>query len=84
MSTTTSFPSAVIAIAEPAFTNGERLALTGYSGPTREPSRRPADLEQCHTVGAQTPDPATEARRGRLASAARRLFDLTSGCRQRA
>jgi hypothetical protein len=40
MSTTTSSPSAVIAIAEPAFTNTERLALAGflagYAGLTRE------------------------------------------------
>jgi hypothetical protein len=40
MSTTTSSPSAVIAIAEPAFTNAERLALAGflagYTGLTRE------------------------------------------------
>ena len=40
MSTTTSSPSAVIAIAEPAFTNAERLALAGFlagdTGLTRE------------------------------------------------
>jgi uncharacterized protein YciW len=40
MTTTTSFPSAVIAVAEPTFTNTERLALAGflagYTGLARE------------------------------------------------
>ena len=40
MTTTTSFPSTVIAVAEPAFTNAERLALAGflagYTGLTRD------------------------------------------------
>jgi hypothetical protein len=40
MTTTTSSPSTVIAVAEPAFTNAERLALAGflagYTGLTRE------------------------------------------------
>jgi hypothetical protein len=38
--TTTGFPSTVIAVAEPAFTNAERLALAGfltsYAGQTRD------------------------------------------------
>ena len=40
MTTTTSSPSSVIAVAEPVFTNAERLALAGflagYTGLTRE------------------------------------------------
>jgi hypothetical protein len=40
MTTTTSSPSTVIALAEPVFANAERLALAGflagYSGLTRE------------------------------------------------
>jgi hypothetical protein len=40
MTTTTSSPSAVIAVAEPVFSNAERLALAGflagYTGLTRE------------------------------------------------
>jgi Phage integrase, N-terminal SAM-like domain len=40
MTTTTSSPSTVIAVAEPMFTNAERLALAGflagYTGLTRE------------------------------------------------
>jgi integrase/recombinase XerD len=40
MTTTTSCPSTVIAVAEPVFTNAERLALAGflagYTGLTRE------------------------------------------------
>ena len=40
MATTTSSPSAVIAVAEPVFSNAERLALAGflagYTGLTRE------------------------------------------------
>ena len=36
MTATTSSPSTVIAVAEPVFTNAERLALAGYTGLTRE------------------------------------------------
>jgi hypothetical protein len=36
MATTTSSPSAVIAVSESAFTNTARLALAGYAGLTRD------------------------------------------------
>jgi hypothetical protein len=43
MATTTTSPSTVIAVAEPTFTNAERLALAGflagYSGLTRDAYR---------------------------------------------
>ena len=55
MTTTTSSPSAVIAVAEPVFSNAERLALAGFlagcTGLTREAYA--LDLRQfaawCHT-----------------------------------
>jgi hypothetical protein len=72
MTTTTSSPSTVIAVAEPVFTNAERLMLAGflagYTGLTRDAYA--LDLRQfagwCYRIMSACPMPA-----GRTSSASR-------------
>lgn len=75
MTAATSSPSAVIAVAEPAFSNAGRLALAGvlagYTGLTREACA--LDLRQYASWGQQHHIGLLEARRADIESFARDL-----------
>jgi len=81
MTTTTSSPSTVIAVAEPAFTNAERLALAGflagYTGLTRDAYA--LDLRQYASWCQQHHVRLFDARRADIECFARRAWKPGAG-----
>jgi integrase/recombinase XerD len=91
--TTTSSPSTAVAVAEPVFTNAERLALAGYTGLTREAyaldlrqftawcQQRRLQLSQARRAGIECFARELEARGRARAAVARRLSTIAGFCK---